>query len=148
MLKISDQAFLKQTLLNFWTQFTVSVFVYKTIDMNYKRNSVAPDLKQKWMKDLGSTVPSVPRIVKKKPFNLGWTKNCARFGLSYLTHDINSKLYEELKYTPIYFPKLLVSVREIWSKKATVSAVNCLIKLIELISYRVFVQIQDNSVQY
>lgn len=66
MLKISDQAFLKQTLFNFWTQFTVSVFVYKTIDMNYKRNSVAPDLKQKWMKDLGSTVPSVPRIVKKK----------------------------------------------------------------------------------
>lgn len=35
--------------------------------MNYKRNSLAPDLKQKWMKDLGSTVPSVPRIVKKTP---------------------------------------------------------------------------------
>lgn len=76
---------------------------------------------------------------KKKFFNLGWMKNCVRFGLSYFIYDMNSKLYEELKYILIYFLKLLVSVKEIWSKKVMVLVVNCLIKLMGLIFYRVFV---------
>lgn len=59
-------------------------------------------------------------------------KNCVRFGLSYFIYDINSKLYEELKYIIIYFLKLLVSVREFWSRIVMVLVVNCLIKLMEV----------------
>lgn len=76
---------------------------------------------------------------KKKIFNLGWMKNCVRFGLSYFVYDINSKLYEELELIIIYFFKFLISVREIWSKIVMVLVVNCLIELMGLIFYSVFV---------